>query len=74
MSREAVEAVLGKAMLDASFRDALFADPDQALAAFELTPEEAAALKAIDAESMGAMAGALDERISKVAPSLLMLQ
>lgn len=65
MSKEAVEAVIGKAMVESDFRDALFANPDQALAAYDLSDEEAVMLKSIDAESMGEMAGALDERISK---------
>ena len=37
MSKEAVESVLGKVLLEAEFRAALLADPDQALAGFDLT-------------------------------------
>jgi hypothetical protein len=65
MSRETVEAVIGKAVSDRKFREALFANPDQALAGYGLTDDELAALKAIDAETMEAMAGGLDDRISK---------
>jgi hypothetical protein len=65
MSKEAVEAIIGKAVTDSEFREALFADPDKALEGFELTEQEVAALKAIDAETMESFAGALDERISK---------
>jgi hypothetical protein len=65
MSKEALEAVIGKAVLDSEFREALFADPDQALEGYELTEEEVAALKVIDAETMESFAGSLDERISK---------
>jgi hypothetical protein len=65
MSKEALQAVIGKAVLDSEFREALFADPDQALEGYELTEEEVAALKAIDAETMESFAGSLDERISK---------
>jgi hypothetical protein len=65
MSKEALEAVIGKAVLDSEFREALFADPDQALEGYELTEEEVAALKTIDAETMESFAGSLDERISK---------
>ena len=66
MSKEALQAVIGKAVLDSEFREALFADPDQAVEGYELTEEEVAALKAIDAETMESFAGSLDERISKV--------
>jgi hypothetical protein len=65
MSRESVEAVIGKAVLDSEFRESLFADPNQALEGYELTDEEVAGLKVIDSETMEALAGTLDERISK---------
>jgi hypothetical protein len=65
MSKESVQAIIGKAVLDSEFREALFADPDQALVGYELTEVEVAALKAIDAETMESFAGTLDERISK---------
>jgi hypothetical protein len=65
MSREAVEAIIGKAVLDSEFRKALFTSPDEALAGYDLTEQEMAGLKAIDAESIEALAGSLDERISK---------
>ena len=65
MSKEAVEAIIGKAVVDSQFREALFADPERALAGYDLTGEEVAALKAIDAEEIESFAGALDERISK---------
>ena len=66
MSREAVEAIIGKAVVDSQFRTALFANPDQVLAGYDLTEEEIASLKAIDFETMESFAGTLDERISKV--------
>jgi hypothetical protein len=65
MSKDAVQAIIGKAVLDSEFRETLFANPDQALAGYELTEVEVAALKAIDAETMESFAGTLDERISK---------
>jgi hypothetical protein len=65
MSKEALQAVIGKAVMDSEFREALFADPDQAVEGYELTEEEVAALKAIDAETVESFAGSLDERISK---------
>jgi hypothetical protein len=66
MSKEAVEAIIGKAVVDSEFREALFANPDEALARYELTEVEIAALKATDAETMESFAGTLDERISKM--------
>jgi hypothetical protein len=65
MSKEAVETVIGRAVLESDFREALFASPQEALASYELTTEEVAALKTIDAETMETLAGTLDERISK---------
>jgi len=65
MSKEAVQAVIGKAVTDSKFREQLFASPDEALSGYELTEAEIAALKTIDSEGMEALAGSLDERISK---------
>jgi hypothetical protein len=65
MSKEAVQAVIGKAVTESEFRELLFANPDEALEGYELTEEEMGALKAIDAETMESFAGDLDERISK---------
>jgi hypothetical protein len=66
MSREAVESILGKAMTNGQFRDALFANPDEVLAEYDLTADEVTALRAIDFETMESFAGTLDERISKM--------
>jgi len=65
MSKEAVQAVIGKAVTESEFRELLFANPDEALEGYELTEAETAALKGIDAETMESFAGDLDERISK---------
>src|SRR5512136_833839 len=66
MSKEAVQAVIDKAVTDDKFREELFAHPDKALHGFDLTEDEIAGLKKIDSESMESLAGSLDERISKV--------
>lgn len=66
MSKEAVEAIVGKAVLDSQFREALFANPEKVLAEYDLSEEEVAALRAIDFETMESFAGTLDERISKM--------
>jgi hypothetical protein len=65
MSKEAVQAVIGKAVTDSKFREDLFANPDHALSGYELTEAEIAALKNVDAETLESLAGTLDERISK---------
>ena len=66
MSREALEAVIGRAVIDAQFRLALFADPESTLASFELTDTEVAALKMMDAESLDALASGPGRRIIKM--------
>lgn len=63
ITKEAVESVIGRAVLEGQFREARFADPDEALGGYELAEEEVSALRAIDAETMEALAGTLDERI-----------
>jgi len=45
MSAQSVETVLSRAMSDNAFADQLFANPEQALAGFELTNEEATTFK-----------------------------
>lgn len=65
MSKEAVEAIIGRAVLDAELREALFASPDEVLAGYDLSGEEVAALKTIDAEAMESFVGTLDEAFSQ---------
>ena len=65
MSKEVVQTIIGKAVSDIKFREALLAHPDKALQGYDLTEDEIAALKKIDAETMQSLAGSLDERISK---------
>jgi hypothetical protein len=66
MSKKAVEAVIGKALLDECFRLALLADADQALAGFRLTKAEKMDLKRLDGETLDALAHMLDEKIKKL--------
>ena len=63
MSREALQTVVGRAMLDEPFRRALFADPVAALIGYELSDEEVAALKRVDAESLDACARSIGQRL-----------
>lgn len=65
MSHEAVQAILDHALSDPDFRRQLMLDPDQALAGFDLTAEEAAALRTVSMDESEASSGSLDERRSK---------
>jgi len=65
MTQQAVESIIGKAVMDGEFREVLFANPDEALTDYSLTDEETVALKSVDAETLESFAGALDDRISK---------
>ena len=66
MSKETVEAIIGRAVLDRELREALFANPDEVLAGHDLSEAEVAALKAIDAEAMESFAGTLEEPFSEL--------
>ncbi len=66
MSREALEAVIGRAVIDEEFRVALFADPDAALAGYALTEGELAALRTLDAENLDAFAGGPGSRVTRM--------
>ncbi len=50
MARQDIERLIGRAVLDAGFRERLFADPEKAIreAGFDLSDEEMAALKEVD--------------------------
>ena len=47
MSAQSVESILSKAMSDAKFADALFADPEKALTGYDLTSDERAKFKSL---------------------------
>jgi hypothetical protein len=63
MTKEAVETVLGKALLDAEFRAALFAFPEDALAGFRLSATEKNLLKRVDSETLDFLTLSLAERL-----------
>jgi hypothetical protein len=65
MSKQTLETILGRCVMDADYRVLLFADPDLALAGYDLTKEERAALLAIDAETLDAFAERLGEHLSR---------
>lgn len=65
MSQHEVERVIGRAVTDAAFREALIKNAREACKGFDLTEEELDALEALDSQSLAAFAGTLDKRISK---------
>ena len=52
MSKQAIEQIIGKIVLDVEFREALLADPNETLAQFDLTHSEQNRLKSLDSETM----------------------
>jgi len=65
VSLEAVQMIIGRAATDAEFREALIENAAEACKDYDLTPQELAALEALDAGSLKAFAGTLDKRIQK---------
>ena len=61
MSAQSVEIILSRAMSDAKFADSLFANPEQALASYDLTLEETSALKEMSRTDVEAFAKASPE-------------
>ena len=66
MSQQAVQNLIGRAVMDEAFRKLLFSDPDKAFEGYDLTQEEKAILSDLDPEEVASFAGKLDERITKV--------
>jgi hypothetical protein len=65
MSQQAVQNLIGRAVMDEAFRKLLFSDPDKAFEGYDLTEEEKKILRALDADEVASFAGKLDERITK---------
>ena len=65
MSYEAVQAVLERTVTDPSFRSQLFAQPDDALAEYELTSDEGSALRELCVDAGQSESAALDRRETK---------
>jgi hypothetical protein len=66
MSQQAVQNLIGRAVMDKTFRELLFSDPDKAFGGYDLTEEEKTILRNLDADEVAGFAGKLDERITKV--------
>ncbi len=65
MSREGLAQLIMRALEDEGFRDQIKANPDAALAQFDLSAEEVAAIKSGDTSRLQDMG--IDERVSKIA-------
>jgi hypothetical protein len=65
MSIENVQTIIGRAVTEEEYRELLFSDPEKALEGYELSEEEAAALKGLEREKFDAVAGELEDRISR---------
>ncbi len=70
MSAENVEAILTRATRDAEFRQLLLRRPVAALAGYELTDAEIAALSGLIHESFDPHTARLEQRLSQSAPSV----
>ncbi len=66
MPSKTMQKIIGRAIADAAFRELLLGNPDQALAEYSLTAEEASALKNLKREEFDAPAE-LEQRVSKAA-------
>lgn len=65
MSQHDIERVIGRAATDSGFRKALIDNARKACQGYDLTEDELDALEKLDADSLMAFAGSLDNRISK---------
>jgi hypothetical protein len=65
MSQTEIERVIGRAVTNTAFRQALINNAREACKEFDLTEDELDALEKLDAQSLLAFAGTLDKRISK---------
>ncbi len=65
MSQSEIERVIGRAVTDSAFRQALIDNARTACKDYDLTEDELDALEKLDASSLMAFAGTLDSRISK---------
>jgi hypothetical protein len=64
MSQDALSKVIERASTDAAFRTQLRSNPESALAGYDLTPEERAAVMSGDSGSMSSLG--VDARVSKL--------
>ncbi|GAB4539701.1 MAG: Franean1_4349 family RiPP [Anaerolineae bacterium] len=65
MSQDAVSQIIGRAVIDAEFRQLLFSNPEQALAGYDLADDEKEALENLKQEDLEDFSTRLDARITK---------
>ena len=65
MSIENVQTIIGRAIMETEYLTLLFSDPGKALEGYDLTGEEAQALKSLDREKFDVFSSQVEERISK---------
>lgn len=70
MSLDSVQVIIGRAVSELEYRDLLFDNPDKALGGYDLTEEEAYALKKLQRKRFDAVAGELEERVSRAGLSM----
>ena len=64
MSKDALSKVIERASTDAAFRSQLKSSPESALAGYDLTPDERAAVLSGDSGSISSLG--VDARVSKI--------
>jgi hypothetical protein len=65
MSQETVQKIIIRAVTEPEYRELLFGEPDKALKGYELSEEEAAALKGLERERFDAVVSEVEERVSR---------
>jgi len=60
MSQEATKEIIALAITYSEYKEMLFSDPDKALEGYELSEDEASALKGLENEHFDATAGELE--------------
>jgi hypothetical protein len=65
MSQDAVSQIIGRAAVDATFRELLFSNPAQALQGYNLTDDERDALNNLKQDDLENFSTKLDSRITK---------
>jgi len=65
MSDEVVKQIIERAIDDEAFRHQLFSDPDAALQGYDLSAEDRALLRGLDADNFDGFAGTLGDRTTK---------
>jgi len=63
---EAVQRIVGRAVTDHDFREALKNRPETVFAERDVTTEEQEALKAMDWDSIGSVGVELEQRVSRM--------